>query len=230
MGVWPLARSLDTVGPLARTVGEIVTGMRLLAPDWTPAPRPARLIGRLRIAGVDQGVEDVVDAALEMAGLAVRVVHLPGWNATNDAFATIILSELWQTHHALLDVDDVGSSVADDLRAGRAVTGERIGQAIATRTRWQAEVTAALADVDVLALPTLVASPLPRSDYAGFPLTRLTRPFNLADVPALAMPAPSPGYPVPISRQLVGPMHGEELLCATAQATETAANQPIGTD
>jgi amidase len=87
-----------------------------------------------------------------------------------------------------------------------------------------------LADVDVLALPTLVASPPFLSDYAGFPLTRLTRPFNLAGVPALAMPVPSPGYPVPVSLQLVGPMHGEELLYATAQAVETAVNQPTARD
>lgn len=39
-GVWPLARSLDTVGPLARDVAGVVTGMRLLEPAWTVAPRP----------------------------------------------------------------------------------------------------------------------------------------------------------------------------------------------
>ena len=225
-GVWPLARSLDTVGPFARTVDELIAGMRLLAPDWTPAPRPARHIGRLRIAGVDQAVEDLVDTALHAAGLTVRSVHLPGWDATNDAFAAIILGELWQAHHALLDVEGLGSAVADDLRAGRAVSTERLDLAMATRTRWQTEVEAALAGVDLLALPTLVAAPPPLSDFADFPLTRLTKPFNLAGVPALAMPMPSPGHPVPVSLQLVGPMNGEELLCATAQAIESAVNQP----
>jgi amidase len=221
-GVWPLARSLDTVGPLARTVGGLAAGMRLLAPGWTPVRQPARHVGRLRITGVDPVVEDLIDAALDAAGLTVRTVRLPGWDETNDAFAAIILGELWQAHHALLGVDGVGSAVADDLRAGRAVSKERMGLAMATRTRWQAEVAAALAGVDVLALPTLVASPPPLSDFAGFPLTHLTRPFNLAGVPALAMPVPSPGHPVPASLQLVGPMNGEELLCATALAIESA--------
>jgi amidase len=200
--------------------------MRLLAPDWTPAPRPARRIGRLRVAGVDPAVEDLVDAALDAAEFTVRTVHLPGWDATNDAFAAIILGELWQAHHALLDVDGVGDAVADDLRAGRAVGTERLDRAMATRTRWQAEVAAVLDDVDLLALPTLVAAPPPVSDFADFPLTVLTKPFNLAGVPALAMPVPSPGHPVPVSLQLVGPMNGEELLCATAQAIESAVNQP----
>src|SRR5215468_1684362 len=34
-GVWPLAPSLDTVGPIARTVAEVATGMRLLEPGFT---------------------------------------------------------------------------------------------------------------------------------------------------------------------------------------------------
>jgi amidase len=228
-GVWPLARSLDTVGPLARTVGELVTAMRLITPDWKPAPLPARHVGRLRITGVDPAVEDLIDAALDTAGLTVRTVHLPGWDATDEAFAAIILGELWQAHHALLDVDGMSSAATDDLRAGRAVSNERISLAMATRTHWQAEVATVLADVDVLALPTLVTSPPLLSDFAGFPLTQLTKPFNLAGVPALAMPVPSPGYPVPVSLQLVGPNNGEELLCATAQAIQTALKQPIAT-
>jgi amidase len=36
------------------------------------------------------------------------------------------------------------------------------------------------------------------------------------------MPIPSPGFPVPVSLQLVGPMHGEDLLCATGLAIEEA--------
>jgi amidase len=110
-------------------------------------------------------------------------------------------------HHALLDADGLSSAAAADLRAGRAVSDERLGLAMATRTRWQAQVATALADVDVLALPTMVSSPPLLSDVAGYPFTRLTKPLNLADVPALAMPVPSPGRPVAASLQLVGPMY-----------------------
>jgi amidase len=219
-GVWPLAPSLDTVGPLARTTAEVATGMRMLAPDWTLAARPARVVGRLRIDGVDAVVEDAVDAALDAARLTVRTVHLPGWDSTYDALDAIILGELWRAHHALLDADGVGTFVNDGLHAGRAVTAERLCAAMAARARWQAEVAAALAEVDLLALPTLVGPPPPLADFAGFPLTRLTAPFNLAGVPALAMPVPLPGSPVPASLQLVGPMHGEDLLCATGIAIE----------
>jgi amidase len=62
------------------------------------------------------------------------------------------------------------------------------------------------------------------TDFKGFPLTRLTAPFNLAGVPALAMPVPSPAFPVPVSLQLVGAPYGEDLLCATGLAIQAAVN------
>lgn len=221
-GVWPLAPSLDTVGPLARTVGEVVSGMRLLTPGWTLASRPARIVGRLRIDGVDAGCEEVIDAALDAAQLTVRTVRLRGWDATYEAFTAIILGELWRAHHTLLDADGVGTFVNDSLHAGRAVTVDQLDKAKAVRTAWQAEVAVALAEVDLLALPTLVGPPPPMADLAGFPLTQLTAPFNLAGVPGIAMPLPSPGFRVPVSMQLIGPMHSEDLLCTTGLAIEAA--------
>jgi Asp-tRNA(Asn)/Glu-tRNA(Gln) amidotransferase A subunit family amidase len=77
------------------------------------------------------------------------------------------------------------------------------------RARWQSEVAATLDEVDVLALATLVAPPPLVTEFVGFPLTQLTAPFNLAGVPAIALPVPSPGFPVPVSLQLVGPTAGE---------------------
>jgi len=38
----------------------------------------------------------------------------------------------------------------------------------------------------------------------------------------MAVRVPSPGFPVPVSLQLVGPMDGEELLCATGLTIEAA--------
>jgi amidase len=66
----------------------------------------------------------------------------------------------------------VGSYVMTGLRAGRAVTAGRMAAALATRERWRAEVAAALSDVDVIALPTLVGPPPPLADFRAYPLTR----------------------------------------------------------
>jgi amidase len=220
-GVWPLAPTLDTVGPLARDVAGVSAGMALLEPGFAAAAQPARVVGRLRISGIDPATEAAVDAALAASGLTVRPVVLSGTDQTFDAYDTIVLGEFWQHHHGLLGVEGVGSRVQKTLRNGRVVAAERLDAAYAERRAWQDKVARVLDGVDVLALPTLVGQP-PRLGHRGFLITRLTAPFNLAGVPALSMPVPSPGTPVPASLQLVGPSGGEELLCATGMAVEAA--------
>jgi amidase len=52
-----------------------------------------------------------------------------------------------------------------------------------------------------------------------------TFPWNLAGVPALALPVPAPGGPgLPTSLQLVGPENGEDLLLAAGAAIEAAVS------
>ncbi len=219
-GVWPLAASLDVVGPLARDVARVVTGMALLEPGWSARTRPARTVGRLRIEGVDQALEEAVDAALAASGLRVIEVDLLGWVSSWDALDTIMLGELWRAHPTMLDAEGVTDYVNNGLRAGRAIGDEQLAAAMLDRQRWQDEVAAALDEVELLALPTLMGMPPTLDDLAGFAYTGLTAPFNLAGVPALSMPVPSPGLPVPVGLQLVGPSNGEDLLCSTGLVIE----------
>jgi amidase len=53
-------------------------------------------------------------------------------------------------------------------------------------------------------------------------VTRYTGLFNAAGVPCTAQPVPAAGSRVPASLQLVGPLHGEELLLSTALRIEAA--------
>lgn len=221
-GVVPLAPTLDCVGPIARDVAGVVEGMRLLDPSFSVSSAPARVIGRLRVDGVEPAVEEAVDAALDEAGIPVRDVVVPGWVASFVAFDAIVLGELWRAHHALLDDPGVGAFVNAGIRAGRDITDGALAAAMAARSAWQAELAAVFAEVDVLALPTLVAEPPLSTASAGFPLTWLTAPANVAGVPALSMPVPSPGFAVPVSLQLVGPVNGEDLLCATGLTIRAA--------
>src|SRR5262245_57435460 len=118
-GVWPLAGSLDTVGPLARDVTGVAAGMALLEPGWSMAARPARVVGRVRLSGVDPATEAAVDAALAASGLTVRSVVLQGMDQTFDAYDVLVLGEFWAAHHALVDADGVGTRARKSLRNGR---------------------------------------------------------------------------------------------------------------
>ena len=215
-GVWPLAPSLDTVGPLAADVAGVVRAMELLDPSWRGSSSSARSAGRLRVPGVDPVMERAVDVALDAAGLEVRAVSLRGWQNARATFDTIVLAEFHQQHADLLDVDGVSPFANDALRDGAAIPADEVAAAYDAQRRWTEELTAVLRDVDLLVLPTLIGPPPSVEAAKGFPYTALTAPFNVAGLPALSLPLASADGPVPPSLQLVGPAGGEELLCATA--------------
>jgi amidase len=80
-GVWPLAPSLDTVGPMARDVAGVAAGLALLEPGFSVGVSAARRVGRIRPAGIDVDpvIDAAVDAALTRCGVEVIDVDLPGW-------------------------------------------------------------------------------------------------------------------------------------------------------
>src|SRR5207237_4097765 len=47
-GVWPLAPSFDTIGPMARDVAGLILGMQLLEPGFAPATEAPTHVGRVR--------------------------------------------------------------------------------------------------------------------------------------------------------------------------------------
>ncbi|MGH9061699.1 MAG: amidase family protein, partial [Acidimicrobiales bacterium] len=117
-GVWPLAPSLDTVGPMARDTAGLVAGMRLLEPGFEPASLPAPVVGRVRLPAaieVDPLVDAAVDAALAASGIDVRAVDLPGWQDATDAGMTVLGYEAWQAHGPLRRRGGLSPEVADRL-------------------------------------------------------------------------------------------------------------------
>ena len=223
-GVWPLAPSLDTIGPLARDVAGVVEGMALLDPSFTIAPTTARVVGRVRIAGVDPAIDAAVDAALAMSELEVVDVVLPGWDAAQGAIGVIIVTEAWTSDAHLIEADPDG--VSPPIRArvarGASITPELVSEARRQRDAWVAEVGDVLRRVDVLALPTLEGWP-PSLDKE-VALNQLTGPFNLSGSPAISLPVPAKA-PLPASLQLVGGHNAEDVLCATAARVEAAVGR-----
>jgi amidase len=222
-GVWPLAQSLDTVGPMAASVAGVVTGMALLEPGFVPASAPAAVVGRLRPPGVDPDVDRAVDRALAQSELDVVEVVLDRWDTTTGAFVALIASEAWRNdRHLLDDPASVSPPIAQRLAAGAGITDAMVAEARRVQAAWRAEIEVVLSRVEVLALPTLLGLPPVLGAPMPFNLTALTSPFNLSGSPAIALAVPVAGSALPASLQLVGPQGGEELLCATAAVVEAA--------
>lgn len=227
-GVWPLAPSLDTVGPMATTVAGVATGMALLEPGFAVAAAPATRLGRLRpeSTDVDPVIDAAVDQALARAGIPVADLELPGWTDALKAVYSIMDAEVIACHGGLLaDPEDrakLGALVRGRLIDAAAVTSEQADLARAYQHTWKARFDQVFGQADVLAMAAVSIFPAKVADPEVGGHTRCTAPVNLAGLPALALPVPST-LGLPTGLQLIGPPGSEELLLATGAVIEAAA-------
>src|SRR3984885_11228218 len=150
-GVYPLAPSLDTVGPLGADVAAVELGMRLLEPAFSPPPAPAALVAvRLTVVGLDGGVDPAIDAAVDQAlrAAGVAVTPLPAFDVGEvlDAAGVLIASEGFRVNAYLMQyLRQLSPHVRRNLERGarlgrgdraaaeriRAATRERLGPLLA---------------------------------------------------------------------------------------------------
>ena len=227
-GVWPLAPSLDTVGPMALDVAGVAAGMTLLEPGFTLDAPPAARVGRIRPPGfdVDPLIDAAIDASLVRSGFEVAEIDLPGWPDAREAVGVIIDAEAADSNRALLDDparrDLLGADVRARLTDGAQTTPAELAHAKAYQSTWRTMMARALEGVDVLVLPTVPFFPPRLADAARQPYTVFTNPVNLAGFPAIALPVPSSDR-LPASLQIIGPANSEALLLATAAIIEATA-------
>jgi amidase len=227
-GVWPLAPSLDTVGPMARDVSGVAAGMALLEPGFIVDAEAATRIGRIRPAGIDVDpvIDAAVDAALALSGIKVTETDLGGWLAAREACSVILDAEAAESNRMLLGDETLRELLSADVHArladGAASTPAELAAARSVRSTWPAAMTAALSSVDLLALPVIPFFPPLLAEAAGRHYTTFTNPVNMAGFPALALPVPSAAH-LPASLQLIGRPGSEALLLATGAVIESAA-------
>jgi amidase len=223
-GVYPLAPSLDTVGPLGADVAAVELGMRLAEPGFLVPDAPGPLVaGRITTPGgsgaADPAIEAAVDRALDAAGLAVT--RVPGWDADAaiSAIGVIIDSEGFRSNAYLMPyLRQLSPSVQRNLERGARLTPADRLAAERTRAAVRGTFEALLADFPVLVLPTLLRPP-PLLGEHGFPLTALTAPVSLAGLAALALPVPAPDGMI-ASMQVIGAT--EERVLAFGRVIEAA--------
>jgi amidase len=230
-GVWPLAPSFDTVGPMARDVAGLVEGMRLLEPGFSVPSWSPSVVGRVRTRA-EPPLDAAVDAALAAVGWTVVDLEVPGWDHEPLTAATLLLAEAWTSDRTLLESapDLVGDGPTQRLLAGRDLDPAAVEAARRAAARWLGTMTEVFDRVELLALPTMGTAPL-AVDHAGDDTVMVmdTLPANVAGVPALAMPVPTSGRRVPASLQLIGPAGSEERLLAAGRAVEDAVGPgPFG--
>jgi amidase len=223
-GVYPLAPSLDTVGPLGADLAAVELGMRLIEPAFRVPDTPGPLVaGRIAvpdgIGEVDQAIETAVDLALKAAGVAVT--RVPGWDAEAAVSATGVLidAEGFRCNAYLMPyLRQLSPHVQRNMERGARLT--RADRVAAERTRMAVcgVFNALLADFPVLVIPTMLSQP-PLIGSRGFLLTALTAPVSMAGLPALTLPVPAHDGTI-ASMQVIGAT--EERVLAFGRVIEAA--------
>lgn len=248
-GTGLLSWTLDTIGPIARSVDDCALLLRALAgPDArdpgthaVPALELPAVIDADRVRGariampeVDQlppFMHSAVTAAWQQAaarlqrlGAHVVSVRLPSWHfELAGAASAIIGSEAYELHrHA---IEDPASPIGDVFRTRvRAATRlETGGYAQALRLMHERRRLFAewFRGFDALLLPTVAipAAPVEEIDEQGPVPAFLTRPANYLGLCALALPA-GLHEGLPLGVQLIGKSFDERTLLEIGKAFE----------
>lgn len=245
-GVWPLAPSLDTVGPMARTAENLELGMKLLEPDFQSHSADELKIGVISGSGVIE-VLDVLAKLAQLGSSSVDIVADPGLNSAWEAGMRIMFYEALHTNaEYLLESHRLDPAMMRRFETAVTLNRNDLEDAFDKADVFKGNLEPLFAEFDVLALPTLKV-PVPGfRDAYSVPLNANTIAFNAAGLPALSMPIEiskgiknlvypgdlfSPyGFqqdgdtPMPFSIEFVGRMNSEETLVGLAKKLEDAVN------
>ncbi len=246
-GVYPISpKYLDTVGPMARDVSGLVTGMDLLEPGFAreyarvkaarPSARAIR-IGRLRVPGTDPAIDAAIDDRLARSGFIVVPLDeafVQEWQKAQHDGNLVAAAASYYNNDKIREHKGIGNRARKAILFGDLVFSRKYDDeakreaAIARRDAWRETLRQTFKTVDAIALPVLQKAPYKRNVAftaifeARFMKIQNTVAVNYAGVPAVAIPIPLRDQAFPVtSVQFVGPAHSEAALLNIARLAES---------
>ncbi len=250
-GVFPLSQTLDSVGPMTRTVEdaaimfEVLQGPSIRARDTRGVPPAAPLAGLrqpvtgLRVGlvpdrqlgGVQPDVRAAVHQAVEvLRALGAEVVEFPLPKAPIEygpASSRITSTEAYANLRQYMGVEGVpsGEGVRKRILLGDWGSASDYAELLAERRRQIALFDQAAEGFDALLLPTtpITAPPFASIEEDVMPLCDFARMANYLGLCSLALPCGFDRSGLPVSLQIVGPAFGEDRILRLGWAYEQAA-------
>jgi aspartyl-tRNA(Asn)/glutamyl-tRNA(Gln) amidotransferase subunit A len=249
-GVIPLSASLDHAGPLARCVLDAAFLFDAVAEPRLRISNSDRAIGAIRggIKSLRIGVPrqyffdrlqpEVRNAVMVSAdifkqlGAQICQVDLKGMEETARLAAEITGDEAYAYHERWLEQkpQDYGKDVRARLRQSAKAKASAYIQAQQSRLAYGERLAEALNSIHLLLAPTLpIVAPfinqldvrIGRStEDVRLALLSLTRPGNLAGLPAISIPCGFSSEGLPVGLQLIGRRSDEATLLRAAYAFE----------
>jgi aspartyl-tRNA(Asn)/glutamyl-tRNA(Gln) amidotransferase subunit A len=248
-GTWPISASLDTVGPMARSIADVAALLAVIAgydrddvhavehPYEDPVADLAGGVAGLRVGlprtmffkdlapGIAESTQAVADVLADLGAQLVEVA-LDGAEEAMTTANALIRAEATGLHAERLATDpgSFGADVRRRLELGNAITGPQVGQALAVMREWRLRVLQAFDDVDLLLTPTTNAT-APRREGADMievtaGLTRFTYPWSLAGLPAASVPSGLAPDGLPTGAQLAAAPWRDALVLRAGHAIQ----------
>jgi len=259
---WPHPNMWETTsvgGPLARNVGDLALLLSVLAgpdpraphalgdPGSAFAPPVSGTLHGLRVAwsldlggafDVDAEVARVIeDAGRLMARNGARTFGAwPELEHADETFRTLRAWHFQARYGGLLRAhpDKVKASLADNIRAGKPLTGADVARAYERRTELAHVMRRFFADYDVLVMPVSQVPPFPADqefprEINGTPLEsyldwmRSAYFITVTGCPAISVPAGRTSDGLPVGVQIVAPHGADRRLLEIAAAFEAVS-------
>ena len=252
-GTMLLSWSLDSIGPMARSVEDCALLLNALAApdprdpttldqpleDFTQAVQPGSIEG-MRIAipdtrqlpnFMDEGVTKAWQAAartFESLGAAVEAVRLPDWYFDLSRPAgTIIASEAYSLHRDY--IEDIKKAIGPGVRMRAQQAKQLLPGAYAEEMRVLEDRRQSFGEWfaahDAILMPTMAIPAIPVSEVdESSPIPGyLTRPANYLGLCGLAMPSGFVGG-LPVGIQIVGKPFDERTVLRLGKAFQDATD------
>jgi aspartyl-tRNA(Asn)/glutamyl-tRNA(Gln) amidotransferase subunit A len=248
-GIFPLAWSLDTAGPIARTVDDTWLMWQALQGRGHARPQGHRDPERPLRIGVSRpfffdwlqpGVRTAVEQAIgTLAEKGVTIVDAPWHDAAAARACAFIINRVETAAvHERVAVEEpdrfsrYGAELRVRIAAGRTIPATLYTRALQVRRVVKASVARLFAEhrLDALLAPTLpttailadrlVIEDTGLDESVGAGWTRLTMPFNATGQPVIALPCGLDTRGLPVGLQLAGVPGDDENLFALARAVE----------
>ncbi|MGE3856950.1 MAG: amidase [Dehalococcoidia bacterium] len=253
-GCVPLGYSLDGINPMARSAYDCALMLNVIAghdpkdPTTLPVPVPdytATLDGS--VAGMTIGVpytyffdapqlnpemrEAVLQAVevLKDLGATVKEVVVPHAAEAKDANTIIIAGEGFAYHQPDMSTRfaDYGKYTWEVIARGLLLNASDYVQAQRFRTYFRAAIAELFEDIDVLITPTQLGPAALRSEMNA--TAQLTNPgftgqWNLAGIPAMAVPVGFSSNGLPLSMQIVSAAFDEAAAFRVGDAYQRATD------
>jgi aspartyl-tRNA(Asn)/glutamyl-tRNA(Gln) amidotransferase subunit A len=242
-GVFPLAWSLDHIGPITRSVEDAAVAFEVMAglPTHSMLPRAPAMPPRFmkpRKFFYDM-LDDEVRAAVESAlsafrksGAPIGEVDVPGIELAPGIQLITISSEGSQANWDLLTQqgDKLGEDVRLRLEIGQFYLAADYIKAQQLRRLVRQSMITSFGYADVMIIPAMPVLP-PRSGtmtinlggkamHAAPALTRFTSPINFCGFPALSLPCGHSKSGLPVNIQIVGRPGADATVMSAARWCE----------